>query len=130
VKLKYLDKWNARRTSLAGRYFEELESLPGIGLPNVPDWAEPVWHLFTITAKKRAKLQRYLASVNIETLIHYPVPPFLSDAYKRDGEWNSFPISEQIANNILSLPIGPHLSDIHLDVVCDSVAKFFKSQKI
>ncbi len=111
VKLKKLDEWNLRRQQIAAGYLAELKNLPGLTLPLVPDWAEPVWHLFVINHAKRDELQQKLGAAGIGTLIHYPVPPHLSGAYA-DGKWKSgdFPIAETMSGTILSLPIGPHVS--------------------
>jgi dTDP-4-amino-4,6-dideoxygalactose transaminase len=110
VKLKYLDEWNQRRKVVVGRYLEELSDLPDLALPFVPDWSKSVWHLFVICHPRRDILQQHLQHLGIGTMIHYPVPPHLSDAYADCG-WKAgdFSITEQIANTVLSLPIGPHL---------------------
>ena len=112
VKLKKLDAWNARRRGIAARYLAELDKVPNLTLPLVPDWAEPVWHLFVVRHPKRDALQQKLAAADIGTLIHYPVPPHLSGAYA-DGKWTrgAFPVAEELADTVLSLPMGPHLSN-------------------
>lgn len=109
-KLKVLDEWNNRRKSLAGLYINSLDN-QNIVLPHVPSWAEPVWHLFVIRYTQRDKLQMKLNNQGISSLIHYPVPPHLQPAYSELSlKKGSFPISENISNEILSLPIGPHMS--------------------
>ncbi|MEQ1534047.1 MAG: DegT/DnrJ/EryC1/StrS family aminotransferase [Sideroxydans sp.] len=109
VKLKALDAWNARRAVIANRYKKELSGL-GLTLPFVPDWAEPAWHLFVIQHPQRDALQKTLGEAGIGTLIHYPIPPHLQQAYAEAGYVKGqFPLAEQIANQCLSLPIGPHL---------------------
>ncbi len=109
VKLKALDEWNARREVLAARYHEALSGLLGVGLPQVIPAADPVWHLFVVEVPNRDGVQARLREEGIETLIHYPIPPHLSEAYANDQAWGSFPISEKAAQTHLSLPIGPHL---------------------
>lgn len=110
VKLAHLDEWNERRRSLAARYQSTLDGI-GLTLPQAPDWTEPVWHLFVIQAQKRDELQQALADAGVGTLIHYPIPPHLQKAYSDQGfRKGNFPIAEAMANNVLSLPIGPHLS--------------------
>jgi dTDP-4-amino-4,6-dideoxygalactose transaminase len=110
VKLKKLDEWNDRRRSVAALYLTELCSAADLTLPFVPEWAEPVWHLFVVRHPKRDALQQKLAAADIGTLIHYPVPAHLSGAYA-NGKWkrHDFPIAEELAGTVLSLPIGPHL---------------------
>jgi dTDP-4-amino-4,6-dideoxygalactose transaminase len=110
VKLKRLDEWNDRRCSVAARYLSELDGTAALKLPFVPEWAEPVWHLFALRHLRRDELQDSLAKVGIGTLIHYPIPPHLSGAYEKVG-WKpgDFPVAEEIAREELSLPIGPHL---------------------
>jgi dTDP-4-amino-4,6-dideoxygalactose transaminase len=111
VKLKKLDEWNARRMAIAKSYLKELSGFDGLNLPHVPPWAEPVWHLFVVQHPRRDALQQKLAAADIGTLIHYPVPPHLSGAYA-DGQWSrgDFPVAEKLADTVLSLPMGPHLS--------------------
>jgi len=110
VKLKYLDEWNERRRAVARRYLEELADIPELTLPFVPEWAEPVWHLFVVRHPRRDELQEYLARAGIGMLIHYAVPPHRSGAYAEPGRTDdNWPVTEQIANTVLSLPIGPHL---------------------
>ena len=111
VKLKKLDEWNARRRGVAASYLAELSQVPNLALPFVPEWAEPVWHLFVVRHPRRDELQQKLTAAGIGTLIHYPVPAHLSGAYA-DGKWkqHDFPLAEELAGTVLSLPIGPHLS--------------------
>jgi dTDP-4-amino-4,6-dideoxygalactose transaminase len=111
VKLKKLDEWNNRRRNIASHYLAGLRSISSIALPYVPDWAEPIWHLFVIRHPRRDMLQQKLTAAGIGTLIHYPVPPHLSDAYADFHLFRgSFPIAEQFAELVLSLPIGPHMT--------------------
>ena len=118
VKLTKLDRWNARRKGLASHYLEVLRDIPGLALPFVPEWAEPVWHLFVVTHPQRDALQKHLSHAGIGTLLHYPIPPHLSGAYAKE-EWiaNSLPLTEAIANEVLSLPMGPHLSNSDVGLV-------------
>lgn len=110
VKLRHLDEWNDRRRAVAHRYRQGLEDVPELTLPFVPDWAEPVWHLFVVRHPRRDGLQKHLRQAGIDTLIHYPVPPHLSDAYaERGGRAGDFPIAEGLAQSVLSVPIGPGL---------------------
>lgn len=109
VKLKYIDAENNRRKEIATRYIAEIKN-PHIILPENPsDTAEHVWHIFVIRTENREKLQNYLTKNGVQTLIHYPIPPHKQQAYK---EWNnlSYPISEKIHSEVLSLPIGPAMT--------------------
>jgi len=125
VKLKYLDAWNARRASLAREYYEQLKDIPELELPNVPEWADPCWHLFVIRHPRRNALQKHLQEHQVDTLIHYPIPPHRSEAYQ-DAQFaqGSFPISEALADTVLSLPLGPHLSKTEQKQVVDAVLCF------
>ena len=87
-------------------------------LPIVPDWAEPVWHLFVVRSKARDQIQEHLARAGIGTMIHYPIPPHLQPAYAELGRGQgSFPIAERMAGQLLSLPMGPHLNSESLQSV-------------
>lgn len=109
VKLKHLDVWTERRAQIATLYGDQLADT-GLGLPFVPDWATPAWHLYVIQSPERDALARRLAEQGIQTLIHYPIPPHRQQAYSEfDLPVGSFPIAEALANEVLSLPIGPHL---------------------
>ena len=118
VKLRKLDEWNHRRRDVAHSYLTALEGLEGLTLPFVPAWAEPVWHLFVIRHPRRDALQTALAEAGIGTLIHYPVPPHRSGAYAASGfPPNAFPLATTLADTVLSLPVGPHLSPAQLDAI-------------
>ena len=125
VKLKKLDEWNERRRNVARTYCQQLADLSDLILPFVPDWTEPVWHLFVLRQINRDELQKYLAEVGIGTMIHYPVPPHLQPAYTfLDYKKGNFPISEKIHTTILSLPMGPHLAEQQIAAVCDAIRNF------
>ena len=110
VKLAHLGEWNARRSAVAECYRQELRGAQ-IVLPSIPDWAESVWHLFVIRHGKRDDLLRQLSERGVGALIHYPIPPHLQNAYRKSGHGEgTFPIAERMAREVLSLPIGPHLS--------------------
>jgi dTDP-4-amino-4,6-dideoxygalactose transaminase len=121
VKLRHLDDWNARRANVATAYLDGFAGLP-IGLPVVPDWAEPAWHLFVITSPNRDKLQAALEAEGVETIIHYPVPPHLQPAYADLGHRRgAFPIAERLADEVLSLPIGPHMAEEEVEAVIKAI---------
>ncbi len=111
AKLGRLDEWNDRRRRLAAHYLDQLAGCEGLTLPYVPFWAEPVWHLFVVRHARRDDLRQNLESAGIGTLIHYPIPPHLSDAYRRDFAELALPIAENIARTCLSLPMGPQVSE-------------------
>jgi dTDP-4-amino-4,6-dideoxygalactose transaminase len=109
-RLKKLDEWNARRQGIAKMYLENL-SEKNFVLPYVPSWAEPVWHVFVICTENRDELQKYLAEKGIGSVIHYPIPPHHQPAYQEMSTL-SFPISEKIHQEVISIPIGPHLTQL------------------
>jgi len=112
VKLKTLDEGNARRRAIAAVYDRELAGIPGLTLPHVPSWAEPVWHLYVVRHAQRDALAKALAEQGIGTIVHYPVPPHLQPAYAHMGyKQGDFPISEAIHREVLSLPMGPTMSE-------------------
>ncbi len=112
VKLKYLDQEVAHRRKIANLYLKQINH-PHIQLPlmdiNAEAYEQHVWHLFAIRTPHREALQNFLAAHDVQTLIHYPIPPHQQQAYK---EWNhlNYPISEKIHAEVLSLPLGPTLS--------------------
>lgn len=125
VKLRHLDKWNKRRQTIARRYIEELSGCSKIALPMLQEEAESVWHLFVVQCETRDRLQDFLKERGVETLIHYPVPPHLSQAYKDDfAEKPSFPLTERLAETVLSIPIGPHLTDAEQDFTIETLKEF------
>jgi len=123
VKLKYIDSENQKRIDIAKHYISEIKN-PKIILPELPENEnEHVWHLFVIRTENRDELQNYLTEKNIQTLIHYPIPPHQQNAY---NEWNnmSFPISEKIHNEVLSLPISPVLEDEEIQTIIKVLNNF------
>ncbi len=109
VKLSCLNEDNSRRREISKFYRENIKN-PKIILPKVYDENAHVWHIFAVRTPKRDEFQKYLADNGIQTIIHYPTPPHKQDAYK---EWNelSYPITEEIHNTVLSLPISPVITD-------------------
>ena len=139
VKLKYLDTENQRRREIAQYYCENIQK-PGIILPvsadffNIPELTpipkpqtpnplSHVWHLFVIRHPDRDALQNYLAENGIQTLIHYPIPPHKQLAYK---QWNdfSFPVTEKIHNELLSLPMSPVLTNDEIKKVVQVINQY------
>jgi dTDP-4-amino-4,6-dideoxygalactose transaminase len=129
VKLKYLDEWNKERNKIAQWYFEALKDVSEIILPYIHPDCTSNFHLFVIRTKKRDELQDYLNKKNIGTLIHYPIPPHLQDAYKELGyKKGNFPIAEEIANTCLSLPMYPGLSESDVEYISTTIKNFFNEK--
>jgi len=124
IKLKKLEEWNKRRCALANIYLEELKHIQGLTLPCVPEKIDPVWHIFAVRHPERDKLQAHLLRAGITTLVHYPVPPHKSEAYINDKNWGTWPIAEEIAGSIISLPIGPHITADKIHLVAEVVRRF------
>lgn len=132
VKLSKLDEWNERRQKIASAY-KALPSADGylLTLPFVPQWAEPVWHLFVIRHPKRNELQQKLTGAGIGTLIHYPVPSHLCNAYSNLGKTvGDYPIAELVSNTVLSLPIGPQLTNQQEKDVSKSLVALARELKV
>lgn len=123
VKLKYIDADNEKRRMIAEKYFAEITN-PKIILPQLPaDPKEHVWHLFVIRTAKRELLQKYLLENGIQTLIHYPIPPHKQKAYKYYNHL-SFPITEKIHEEVLSLPMSPVMEDGEVATVVQVINQF------
>ncbi|MBR4619536.1 MAG: DegT/DnrJ/EryC1/StrS family aminotransferase [Salinivirgaceae bacterium] len=122
VKLKYLDEDNANRQRIAAYYYDNIDN-PKITLPNRLDDKNNVYHLFPVFCERRDDFQQYLKDNGIQTLIHYPIPPHKQECYK---EWNgiSLPITEQIHNQELSLPISPVLTLAEAEEVVGVINRF------
>ena len=121
VKLSHLDTWNMRRNAIAHRYQTELKQI-GFNLPKVPVWASPSWHLFVVTCPERDVMQKRWHEAGVPTLIHYPIPPHLQQAYQSlNLPEGSFPIAECMAKEVLSIPIGPQMSQAQIDFVISKI---------
>jgi len=107
VKLRVIDEWNERRSKIAAEYLKLLADNSKVTLPYVPEWAEPVWHLFVVRHPERDTFQQQLTEAGIGTMIHYPIPPHMQEAYADGGfPVQSFPIAESLASSVISLPCG------------------------
>jgi len=126
VKLKRLVNWTLQRQELANIYYEELVDVRNIIIPKVIPDATHVYHLFVIRTTKRDHLQTYLNTRGIASLIHYPVPPHLQEAYSHLGyKKGDFPIAEELAKTMLSLPLWPGMKRSQVREVCDIIKDFF-----
>ena len=131
VKLLWLTDWNEQRRSIANRYFENLQDVTEIKLPRSAKEAYHVYHQFVIRAESRNKLKDALHQSGIETLIHYPVPPFLQPAYAGlNLSADDFPETVAIAGDALSLPIWPGMETHQVDRVSDEIMKFYRSDHL
>lgn len=119
VKLKYLDSDNQKRREIAEFYRENIKN-PKITLPNTYDDKAHVWHIFPVRTHEREIFQSYLTENNVQTLIHYPIPPHKQECFK---EWNnlSFPITEKIHREIISIPISPVMTDFEVEKVVEII---------
>ena len=123
VKLAHLDDWNARRGAIARLYQDGLAAT-GLTLPHVPEWADPVLHLYVVRHRERDALQHLLTQAGVATMIHYPIPPHLQSAYASLGFGRgSFPVSEALHDQVLSLPIGPSQTAEATGIVIDAIRK-------
>jgi len=122
VKLARLDDWNRRRIAVAAQYSARLDG-SGLHLPVVPEWAEPVWHLYVVRSSRREALRAHLDRRGVSTLIHYPIPAHLQTCYA-SYHGCRLPVAETLAAEILSLPMSPFLSEAEVDAVVDAIREF------
>ncbi|ODU14642.1 MAG: erythromycin biosynthesis sensory transduction protein eryC1 [Thiobacillus sp. SCN 64-35] len=122
VKLGKLDAWNCRRAEIARTFLGQLHDC-GMELPHVPDWADPVWHLFVIRSPERAALQSFLQANGIASMIHYPIPPHQQGCYA-EGRWGELPIAERLSREVLSLPIYPTMNTKEVAYVIEMIKNF------
>lgn len=127
IKLTYLDEWNEQRSKLAFRLQKLLEGVGDLKLPRDGKGAHSVYHLFVVSTSRRDQLREFLQQRGVETDIHYPLPPHLQKAYAHLGyKTGSFPITENICETILSLPLWPGMTEQQVDYVGECVKKFFR----
>jgi dTDP-4-amino-4,6-dideoxygalactose transaminase len=123
VKLLQLDKWNVRRTELATRYLNSLSDERVI-LPASPSWARPSWHLFVVRVDGRDMMRDRLREAGIMTHVHYPIPVHRQEAFSNElSAARHLSVTDEMAATVLSLPIGPHLSDAQADRVIEEFGK-------
>ena len=126
VKLTVLDDWNARRREVAHQYSQLLAGYD-LDIPTVPDYAEPVWHLYVIRTKQRDALKAYLEQQGVSTVIHYPISPHQQACYQSFQKYD-LPIAELMAKQVLSLPISSVMQTDEVKSVTQAVATFLKEK--
>lgn len=126
VKMKYIDFWNQKRFEVASKYIEKLSKCNNVVLPKIRPLSSHIFHLFVIRCQNRENLQKYLLENNIQSGIHYAKAlPFL-DCYRHlNHKINEFPIAARNQDELLSLPIYPEISDEQIEIVCDTIIKFY-----
>ncbi len=130
VKLRKLDDWNARRRQVAGWYQDRLGGNESIVLPKVPTGREHIYHLYVVRVPNRDRVIQELAGRGINCGLHYPIPLHLQEAYRDLGyARGDFPVTEQVADTILSLPMYPHLTDAMVDFVCAQLSDVLEQSK-
>lgn len=126
VKLPHLPLWTEQRRLIASRYNQAFRSIEAIGLTEIDERCDPVWHLYVIRSEEREKLQEYLRKKAIETVINYPTAlPFLPAYRYLRSDASDFKNAKQHQDQILSLPIFPEMTDEMIDEVIDAVSSFF-----
>jgi len=129
AKLPHLAQWNAGRQAAARRYDELLSTVQEAICPHCPDWARPIFHLYVVRVEGREGLQKHLADANIGTGIHYPVPLHLQKAYESLGyKFGDFPVTERIAEEIVSLPMFPHITSDQQSRVVEAIKTFLATR--
>lgn len=124
VKLEVLDEWNGRRAAIAASYLEAMASCSWLRLPVVDERSVPVWHVFVVRTADRERFRSHLGGRGVETLVHYPIPPFRQRAYENEFDPAHYPISDLLHSEVLSLPIGPHMSEVDVARVIDAVVSY------
>ncbi len=125
IKLKKLKDWNEARRKHAAHYNECLEGISGVVCPREAEWVKSVYHLYVILAEDRDRLQRFLQEREISTGLHYPLPLHLQEAYIHLGyKEGAFPVAENVAGRLLSLPMYPELTHPQIEYVAESIAEF------
>lgn len=126
VKMRYINTWTEKRRANAQTYNKLLEDVKEVMTPKEMEWAKHVYHLYVIRARERSELQTFLKEKGIETGLHYPIPLHLQPAFKHLGyREGDFPVAEQCAKEILSLPMYPELSEDQIRYVVDSIKQFY-----
>lgn len=129
VRLQLLERSGQRRNQIAQQYREKLAKISGLILPVIQPGRTHVWHIYgVLSGAERNSLQKHLERQDISTLIHYPVPIHRSKAYISEYGHLSFPVAEKVSAEVLSLPMGTHLSDDDVDYVCREIKSYFEKE--
>lgn len=129
IKLKYLDGWNKRRREIAEKYTQKLKEIKDLALPYVQKECEHVFHLYVIRTSYREELKQFLNDNGVGTNIHYPYPLHLQESYKFLGyKQGDFPVAEDYAPKLLSLPMFPEMTDEQIDYVVEKIKEFYKGK--
>ena len=127
IQLDYLDEWNEQRISIAKIYNKRLSGLMEVQIMEPNKKGQCVYHIYPILCDDRDSLRSFLKKSKIDTMVHYPQPYFLENAFKQlQHAEGDFPVSERICKQELSLPIYPGLSQDEANFVCDKIVEFFK----
>lgn len=124
-KLHHLPRWVQRRQEMAAQYYGELQGVGDLQCYFQTATTSPSFHVFPVYTQHRNSLAKYLASIGIGTLVHYPTPPYLQPVYQQQYEGLSFPVADNQASTQLSLPIWPELTDSEIERVCSAIKEFF-----
>lgn len=126
VKLKHLEKWTERKIEIAKKYNELLKDIDAVITPNIDPNHKNVFYVYTIRVKERDKLQEFLKNNDIASQMYYPVPLHLQQAYKYlEHKKGDFPVTERLANEILSIPVHEMLSDKEVEHIAEKVKEFY-----
>jgi len=129
IKLRYLPKWTKERQEIGAHYLSALDRVGDLILPYTTEQATHVYHLFVVRTKYRDELHEFLTNIGIGSLIHYPIPPHLQEAYQNLGyKKGDFPIAEEIADTILSLPVYIGLEGKQIEHIAKKIKEFFLSK--
>jgi dTDP-4-amino-4,6-dideoxygalactose transaminase len=128
VKLKFIETWNQKRLANATTYFKLLAGIPQIVLPSIRANTTHTFHLFVIRTKLRDELKSFLEQQGIQTSIHYPASLPNMEMYRQESIRNRFPVSSEIQNEVLSLPVYPELTGEQIQFVSEKITSFFARQ--
>ena len=130
IKLPHLKQWNEKRRNVAEIYNELLKGAQ-VKTPIEPRWSQGIYHLYVVRLERRDEVQKYLAQRDIQTGLHYPVPLHLQEAYLNMGyHEGDFPVTEQLAREILSLPMYPQLERAQQTAVADALQQFYDAEVV